>query len=242
MAKTDYPAFYGLEGVREQVQERLDELRKAPRLVSLDTALGVESHFEHYDIRRRNDKDVIRFSTDRYKESSPHVLLLSADVKYAWSPERLTWFITRRRIVAALAYKPTEKGVEIEYVQTVSGIQLEQYQKAQEIIGVRPHELFVAHFIARAALVLDMYPDMEIQFPKDIWPRNNRSSYSIINERFAKYYLENGIKIPKLSPYKERVRQIFGSESPWLEAAAKTPSIEDLLSRNLMRMQSQEAK
>jgi len=213
MTKIDFIQLYSLDGVRELAQERLGELgEEHSRLASLEAALGVESNFEHYDIRRRKDQDVIRFSSDRYKESSPHVLLLSADVKYAWSLKYLTWSIlTKRRIVAALTYRPAEDGIYIQYVQSAWGIQLEQYKNVQNILGLRPHELLVAHFIARIAPVLDMYPDMNVTFPQ------GRSSYSIIGERFAKSYMERGCKKSKLSPYKERVKQIFGSGSPWLD-------------------------
>jgi len=219
MVKIDFSELYGLESIPELVQGKLGELDEGhSRLASLDAALGVETHFEHYDVRRRNEGDMIRFSTDRYREHYPHVLLLSANVKYTWSIERKTWSIRRkRRIVTALCYQPKEDGVEIRYEQSVSGIKLKQYQTVQELLGVRPHELLAAHLIARVAPVLDMYPDMNVQFPGD-----SRSSHSIIRERFAKSYGYDkdisSLKIYKLSPQKERVKQIFGPTSAWLEA------------------------
>lgn len=214
MASQDHIEIYGLGGIRELVQERLRELGgNSSRSESLEAALGVESRSDHYDIRRKGRKEVVKFSTDGFKEHSQDVLILLADVRYAWSLRRGTWSILRkRRAVTALKYGLVENNLNVGYLQSVAGIQIEQYGKVQEQLGVRPHELLFAHLIARVAPIFDIYPEMNLIFSR------HRSSYKILGERFGKKDKCYNTNVYMLNQRKERVRQIFGDGSPWLEA------------------------
>lgn len=212
MASTDFNELYGLGNIPNLVQGKLEKLNGShSRRDLIDAALGVDTRSEHYDVYRRRRRDLVHFSDDHATEESPHVLLLSLGAKQGWFLRKA------RNIVTALRYELANNGVQIIYEQSVSGIDLEQYLSFQELIGVRPHELLAAHFIARVAPVLDTYPDMNVQFS---W--GDRPSEKIVRERFAKRYrTPEGCpsKTYELSPQKERVRQIFGEGSAWLEEA-----------------------
>lgn len=203
MTSTNFNELYGLNDFPGLVQERLERLNgNNSRRNSLDAALEVETHFGHYGVHRRNERDIVRFSTDNYRESSSNVLLLSIPIRSPWYSIR-----RKREIIVALKYRPHEGGIDIEYEQSVSGIGLEKYKLVQETLGARPHELLAAHLIARVAPVLDMYPDMNVRFLRE------GVSQRIVTERFAKKNEGGGYR---LNPKKERVKQIFGSESDWL--------------------------
>ncbi len=210
MTNIDYKTLYGLRDLDESIQERLRRLNgDNSRLNSLDAALRVETKTPYYTVRRKRGTERINFSADNFKAKSPNILLLS-ETKGLW-PFRL------EKKVVALGYYPSKKGIWIQFAQSVSGIGLEQYQSFQKRIGIRPHELLVAHLVARVAPILDKYPDMNIEFPEiDINLPGKREAQRIINERFAGKTNPND-NTYELNPRKDRVKQIFGEDSPWLK-------------------------
>jgi len=223
MGKRDFVKLYGLEGIREEVQEKLLSGFSESWDESLEKALSVESRLTNYNIRKKNKEDDIRFSTDFFSEHSEKVLVLEADTRYAWSLEHNPWsFIRRRRIVTALRYSfgytetYTLDNFQVDYIQSVSGIKLKQYNNVKETLGLRPHELLFAHLIARIAPVLDKHFDRNVYLPI------KEDSSFVLGERFCKKGRLYGMNAYQLNPNKERVKQIFGEGSPWLKSRLKS--------------------
>jgi len=213
MSERDFVKLYGLDGIREEIQESMSHNN---RFEDLGKAFSLATDSQNYNVRRRTENDEVRFSTDCYNERSRAVLLLEANVRYAWSWKRRTWSLLKRpRIVTALRFDTSRyninyHNIKVDYIQSVSGIMFKQYQDVQDLLGMRPHELLFAHFVARIAPVLDAYPDINVYLSK------KRDSNRLIAERFCKK--SSYQEFYKLNPNKERVRQIFGAESPWLKA------------------------
>ena len=83
-----------------------------------------------------------------------------------------------------------------------------KYQSLKRKLGVRPHELLVAQFLARIAPIMDMRPQTKL-----LLEESSLSSRKTIRDRFFD-------KEWSLNPNKERVHQIFGEDNRWLEPEA----------------------
>lgn len=112
----------------------------------------------------------------------------------------------------ALRYGIREKEFAIGYVQSHAYLDtLESFQKLKKDLGgVRPHELLVAHFIARVASVLNEHPETKVIVSPFY---TDKPLYPKLRDRFFD-------KNYSLNPNRERIRQILGEDNSWLDSSA----------------------
>ncbi len=186
--------------------------------------MGEEVKDSKFKLHLRGLDEPVRFSTDRYNDHASNILVLGV-----YSKKRFGFF-SRARNVAALRYqvvesegnnygmswdsypqfnRDSENMIGICYVQTMTGVDIDEYQKLAEILGSRPHEFLVARFLSRIAPILNVRPQTKVVLNCD-----GPNSRKAIRDRFFD-------KKGHLNPDKDRVIQILGSDNNWLSLKAQ---------------------
>lgn len=211
-------------------------IEKAPKLTTIlendmplcqvvDEAVGFGASDKKYRVHRRAHNEAVEFSTDKFNDAVPEILVLNVYGK--------KWDMIRRKTipVVALRYqvgkrsyinefgirnwaeypdwnKDPENYLGICYVQTMTGVNVGLYREATQILDVRPHEFITAQFLSRVAPVLHARPQTKV-----VLKGTTLTSRKELKERFFD-------KKWRLNPNKERVRQILGPENAWLTPEA----------------------
>lgn len=225
MSQVDYRGVYRIDSGKHSLDSKtlfganfhLDEV--------VDRAMRKPTKNNRYKLHRRGLTEKVKFSTDKYNDPSSEILILSLYEK-GWSI-----FGKKTKPIVALRYQAVKKtghndyGIKwsefpdwnndpenflgICYVQTMTGVDQKDYKKATEVLGSRPHEFLVAHFLSRVAPIVDAQPETKVV----LQPSLLTSRKTIRDRFFGKNW--------QLSPDKERVKQILGHDNAWLKAEAR---------------------
>lgn len=194
--------------------------------VSLEEAtkkvMGIESGDTLYDLKRRRGRQRVEFSSDKFNDESPEMLVLRLrENTIEDNPEKQMRNIVALRYQAVRNNGVNQYGISwtndpdydndpdnylgICYVQTMAGMDKDTYRHATQVLGARPHEFIVAQFLARVAPILDARPQTKV-----VLHESDLHSRKTIRDRFFD-------KNWRLNPEKERVRQILGEDNTWLD-------------------------
>ncbi|MBI2045537.1 hypothetical protein HYT23_05765 [Candidatus Pacearchaeota archaeon] len=160
--------------------------------------MGHFTNLGNYSVRNKQDSDLVIFGRsipNQIEMGSDDALLISENLEH------------HRDIPSVvLRYGVYPREIIIGYIQTPSYVDFEAYGRIKSDLGVRPHDLILAHFLDRISPVLDKFPDTNVFFSPIYL---EKSVYPFLRDRFldGDYFL---------NPRRVRVQQIMGGENFWL--------------------------
>lgn len=217
MSKIDYHEIYRIKPQGNSLDSKFFIKENSSLDEVVERVLDRNIETDNYRIHKRNPYAPVRFSTDGFSDISENILILNTNRDCETSGNKTKPIVALRYESATKGYawdifpswnEDHENFLGIRYVQTLAGINKNDYLSAAKTLGSRPHELLVANFLSQIAPIINLRPQTKV-----VLEPSSLTSKKTIRDRFFDKNWE-------LNPNKERVRQLLGPDNAWLKPEA----------------------